>query len=98
MVKISQINFGKVDYTKSKQTTRVPKEQIQTFQTNKKTDYTTITKENTYATKISDLNTKFENIKNEKYILEAKNNGFKTLIVSDEDYANFGTKWDEIPA
>ncbi len=98
MVKISQIIMGKITYTKEKQTTRVPKEILQTFQPTGKSDYTKITKEPKYATQINDLRMKYTNIEPEHYIAEAKNNGFRTLTITDEDYTNLGAKWDEIPA
>lgn len=95
MVKISQIAFGKVDFTRTNTTTRVPKTAIQTFQTHNKTDYTTIVKENKYAAQIEGLKTKFEDIEPEYYVNEAANNGFRMLVVSDSDYKNFGARWDE---
>ncbi len=98
MVKISRLGFNKVDYTKTNETTRVPKTSIQTFQpAEKKSDYTTIVKnEPRYSAQLNDLKTKFEGIDAGSYINEAETNGFKMLVVADADYADFGAKWDKI--
>jgi len=96
MVKISQITFGKVDYTRTNQTTRVPKTAVQTFKTENKTDYTTIVKEHRYTAELDALKAKFEGIDPQEYVADAKNNGFKMLVVTDADYAQYGAKWDDL--
>ena len=96
MIKLSKIALGKVDFTKTNQTTRVPRTAIQTFQIENKNDYTTIVRENKYSAQIDALNNKFASIEPQEYINEAAANGFKTLTVSDADYESYGAKWDKI--
>lgn len=83
--------LGKVDYLNTNKTTLVPKTSIQTFNTVQHNDYTKITRDNSYVT---DLKAKYSGIDADVYLQEAKNNGAKTLCVTDDDFNNYGVAWD----
>lgn len=91
-INILNVVLGKVDYANTNKTTFVPKNTVQTFNVTQKNDYTKITRDNHYVT---DLQAKYAGIDAEEYLIAAKNNGSKTLCVTDEDFNNYGVAWDK---
>lgn len=94
MVRITNVNFNNFEVIKPKTAVAAQNKEVQTFQNGEKNDYTQIVRNNRYAAHLITLNTKFENINAEEYIDAARFNGDKLLCISDEDFENYGKKWD----